>query len=97
MVLFIDSQRFRLHKELQGRILHCFKSNLRIINQLELLVILGTILTLCSKFLQNRQLAKLQVSVWFEWVPSLVNVTDLPSRVETTSELAYNETLDIQE
>jgi hypothetical protein len=43
------------------------------------------------------QLAKLQVSVWFEWVPSLANISDLPSRIETSSEFAYYKALDIQE
>ena len=127
VVFFIDGQRFRLRKELQRR---CFKSNLRIINQLELLSILCSVLTLGSKFLQNRQvvffcdntsalsaavhgyskvtdmanmtnelhlqLAKLQVSAWFEWVPSLANITDLPSRIETTREITYYKSLDIQ-
>ena len=43
------------------------------------------------------QLANLQVSTWFEWVPSLTNITDLSSRIETTTELTYYKTLDIQE
>lgn len=131
IVFLIDGQRFRLRKELEGRILRCFKSNLRIINQLELLAMLCSVLTLDAKFLQNRQvvffcdntsalsaavhgyskatdmanmtnelhlqLAKLQVSAWFEWVPSLANIADIPSRVETASEFAYYKALDIQE
>ena len=131
IVFFIDGQSFRLHKELQGRILRCFKSNLRIINQLELLAKLCSVLTLGSKLLQNRQvvffcdninplsatvhwyskatdmvsmtnelhlqLAKLQISAWFEWFPSLANIADLPSRVETIKELGHYKSLDIQE
>ena len=131
VVFFIDGQRFRLRKELHGRILRCFKSNLRIINQVELLTMLCSVLTFGSKFLQNRQvvffcdntsalsaavhgyskvtdmanmtnelhlqLAKLQVSAWFEWVPSLANIASLPSRIETTRELAYYKALDVQE
>ena len=95
IVFFIDGQSFRLRKELQGRILRCFKSNLRIINQLELLAKLCSVLTLGSKQL-HLQLAKLQVSDWFEWVPSLANITDLPSRIETTREITYYKSLDIQ-
>ncbi len=131
IVFLIDGQRFRLRKELEGRILRCFKSHLRIINHLDLLEMLCSVRTLDAKFLQNRQvvffcdntsalsvtvhgyikatdmvnmtnelhlqLAKLQVSDWFEWVPSLANIADLPSRVETDSEFAYYNSLDIQE
>ncbi len=43
------------------------------------------------------QLANLQVSAWFEWVPSLANIEDLPSRIETIRELEYYKDLDIQE
>jgi len=42
-------------------------------------------------------LAKLQISAWFEWVPSLANIADLPSRIETSSDFAYYKALDIQE
>ena len=43
------------------------------------------------------QLVKLQISSWFEWVPSLPNITDLHSRIETIRELTYYQSLDIQE
>jgi len=89
-----------------------FKS-LKIINQLELLAILCTVLT-CSDLLKGHQVwfwcdnttalsvvihgyvwsahlakmtneihllfARLQITAWFEWVPTVCNITDIPSR-----------------
>ncbi len=35
------------------------------------------------------QFARLQITVWFEWVPSECNIADIPSRPEGQEEYAF--------